>query len=431
MGIFFDPRTIVRKALGRERVTALSLHYRCTLSGRGFPDIGTRACFIIVEKLHYFRMLSEFDLIDRFFLQRARSARAHGRAAHLGIGDDCALLRTRAGADYAVSTDMLVSGRHFLPDVDPFWLGHKSLAVNLSDLAAMGATPAGFTLSLALPEANPTWLEGFSAGLFALAERYDCELVGGDTTAGPLTISITIFGDVPHGLALRRDGARVGDDIWVSGMLGDARLALGLMRGDWRSVDDGADAPNRAADVAVDPEATLPAVRDAMEMPTPRIALGEALRGIGHAAIDLSDGLTGDLAHILRRSGVAARVDIDAIPRSRWLAAQPPGIQRTCTLAGGDDYELCFTAPAAARERIVQAGLASGVAVTRIGDIVAASAQSESSRASVSATIECDSPQASASETAAPHSPGHIVWTDGQGQPLRLTLSGFDHFHGN
>lgn len=379
-------------------------------------------------------MLSEFDLIDRFFLQRARSARAHGRAAHLGIGDDCALLRARPGEDYAVSTDMLVSGRHFLPDVDPFRLGHKSLAVNLSDLAAMGATPAGFTLSLALPEANAQWLDAFSTGLFALAERFDCELVGGDTTAGPLTISITIFGDVPHGLALRRDGARVGDDIWVSGTLGDARLALGLMRGDWD-----AGGTIHAADTVVNPAATLPAVRDAMETPTPRIALGQALRGIGHAAIDLSDGLTGDLAHILRRSGVAARVDIDAIPRSQWLAAQPQSIQRTCTLAGGDDYELCFTAPAAARERVVQAGAAGGVKVSRIGEIVEVSTDVNTEVSTdVDTQVNNEAVDRLSNKTGdeaakamATAKAGRIIWSDREGRPLSLTLSGFDHFNGN
>ena len=333
-------------------------------------------------------MLSEFELIDRFFLQRARQARAYGRAAHLGIGDDCALLSPPAGQDIAVSTDMLVSGRHFLPDVDAIRLGHKSLAVNLSDLAAMGATPAAFTLSLALPSAHAAWLEGFSNGLFALAERFDCELVGGDTTAGPLTISITIFGHVPRGQALRRDAAQHGDDIWVSGNLGDARLALGLFRNEW-DIDQ--------------PAATLLDVRDAMETPEPRVKLGLALRGVAHAAIDLSDGLIGDLAHILRRSGKMASVNVDAIPRSARLAAQTTQIQRMCTVAGGDDYELCFTAPVSARGRLKDIAAESNIALTRIGTI--------SDTASDVAT-----------------QPGTIAWVDAADAPISLSLTGFDHF---
>ncbi|MGI4983451.1 MAG: thiamine-phosphate kinase [Janthinobacterium lividum] len=383
-------------------------------------------------------MLSEFDLIDRFFLQRARRAAALGRAAHLGIGDDCALLPGRPGADFAVSTDMLVAGRHFLADVDPYRLGHKCLAVNLSDLAAMGATPTAFTLALALPRAEADWLEAFSAGLFALAERFGCELVGGDTTAGPLTIGITIFGDVPTGLALRRDAARAGDDIWVSGTLGDARLALGLMRGDWRDdagpADFSADV-DRPADGAVparidaraqhtadddadrDAAATLAAVRDAMEMPEPRVALGVALRGIAHAAIDLSDGLAGDLGHILRRSGVGAVVDADAVPRSIHLRRRSTAIQRECTLAGGDDYELCLTAPVAARARMLDAAAQCGVRLSRIGTIVALDPAAPS--AAPPATAGAPPP----AETA------RLTWIDRDGAPLPLSLTGFDHFH--
>lgn len=353
-------------------------------------------------------MLSEFDLIDRFFLQRARQAKAQGRAAHLGIGDDCALLPGRPGYDYAVSSDMLVSGRHFLPDVDPFRLGHKSLAVNLSDLAAMGATPSGFTLSLALPQAEPLWLDAFSAGLFALAERHNCELVGGDTTAGPLTISITIFGEIPCTQALRRDAARVGDDIWVSGTLGDARLALGLLRQDWIN----------APLLAVNHHATLAAVLSAMEAPEPRVSVGLALRGIAHAAIDLSDGLVGDLAHILKRSGMAARVNVDAIPRSPWLAAQADDIQRICTLAGGDDYELCFTAPLAVRSRMADISAQCGVALTRIGEIIAPGDAAQPLAAEL--PVQGVAPRA-----------GQIQWTDGVGMPLTLSLAGFDHFNGN
>ncbi|MCY0388888.1 thiamine-phosphate kinase [Robbsia sp. Bb-Pol-6] len=384
-------------------------------------------------------MLSEFDLIDRFFLQRARHATALGRGAHLGIGDDCALLPGRPGADYAVSTDMLVAGRHFLADVDPYRLGHKCLAVNLSDLAAMGATPTAFTLALALPRADPAWLEAFSAGLFALAERFGCELVGGDTTAGPLTISITIFGDVPTGMALRRDAARVGDDIWVSGTLGDARLALGLMRGDWGSAALRPDIwPDACAGIPTDAPAagdvpgqidaraqhlpgadattTLAAVRDAMEIPEPRVALGAALRGIAHAAIDLSDGLAGDLGHILKRSGVGAVVDVDAVPRSAHLARRSTAIQRACTLAGGDDYELCITAPAGARARMLEAAARCGVRLSRIGTIV-------------DADVNAAAPPATAATRHAPARSARLTWTDRDGAPLTLSLTGFDHFH--
>ena len=373
-------------------------------------------------------MLSEFELIDRFFLRRAQQLQTHGRAAHLGIGDDCALLRAPAGQDIAVSTDMLVSGRHFLPDVDAERLGHKSLAVNLSDLAAMGAAPAAFTLSLALPHADASWLEGFSNGLFALAERFDCELVGGDTTAGPLTISITVFGHIPRGLALRRDAAQHGDDIWLSGNLGDARLALGLFRNDWRqSTGSSADsrAKNRSGvgandddtdtdeliDLVPNAAATLKAVRSAMETPEPRVALGLLLRGVAHAAIDLSDGLIGDLAHILRRSGKTARVNVDAIPRSAWVAAQTSDIQRICTIAGGDDYELCFTAPVSARAQLQDISAQCRLPLTRVG------------------TILNPSPGAASSPTSLPSSSaGHIAWVDSRDAPVSLSLTGFDHF---
>lgn len=227
---------------------------------------------------------------------------------------------------------MLVEGRHFFPDVDPYALGHKALAVNLSDLAAMGAKPHAFTLALALPRADETWLEAFSDGLFALAERHDCALVGGDTTSGPLNICITVFGDVPNGAALRRDAAQPGDDIYVSGALGDARAGLGAIRSEWPA-PEGSD------------------WRRALERPEPRVALGLALRGVAHAALDISDGLAGDLMHILKRSGMRAIVDADAVPCSNAVRALPEAARRQCTLAGGDDYELCFTAPVAARKR--------------------------------------------------------------------------------
>jgi thiamine-monophosphate kinase len=291
--------------------------------------------------------LGEFELIERFFARPAKHA-------VLGSGDDCALLAPAAGMHLAVSTDMLVEGRHFLATVAPDRLGHKALAVNLSDLAACGARPLAFTLALALPEADATFLAGFSQGLHALADRHGCELVGGDTTRGPLTISITVFGEVAAGTALLRSGARPDDDIYVSGTLGDARLALEVFRGN----------------ASVSGEA-FARIRCAMEEPQPRVELGMALRGIARSAIDLSDGLAGDLGHILRRSGVGAVVDVDALPHSADLAAQPESLRRECLLAGGDDYELVFTAPVGRRAAVAQAAASARTPATRVGRIEA------------------------------------------------------------
>lgn len=298
--------------------------------------------------------LGEFDLISRYFDRPVR------RAA-LGIGDDCALFAPAPGMQVATSCDMLVEGRHFLSTVAPERLGHKALAVNLSDLAACGAEPLAFTLALALPRADEQFLEGFSRGLLALADAQGCELIGGDTTQGPLNICISVFGQVPTATtaastgrgALLRSGARAGDDLYVSGALGDARLALEVFRG--QLALDGRD---------------FVAVRHAMELPQPRVALGLALRGVASSAIDVSDGLLGDLRHVLHRSGVDARVDVDALPRSAVLRAQSLAMQRLCTLSGGDDYELLFTAPPARADAVAAAGTSAGVAVTRIGRIV-------------------------------------------------------------
>ncbi|MDP1648915.1 MAG: thiamine-phosphate kinase [Rubrivivax sp.] len=295
-------------------------------------------------------MAGEFELIARFF------TRPVSRAA-LGVGDDCALVRVDAGMQLAVSCDMLVEGRHFLSTVAPERLGHKALAVNLSDLAACGAEPLACTLALALPRADEHFIAAFARGLFALADAHGIELVGGDTAAGPLNICITVFGQVPAGGALLRDGARPGDDLWVSGTLGDARLALEVFRGS----------------VAL-PGEQFETVRRAMELPQPRVALGLALRGVASSAIDLSDGLVGDLGHVLRRSGVGAVLQADALPRSAVLAAQPQALQRLCMLAGGDDYELLFTAAPAQREAVLAAGQRAGLALTRCGGIVAGQA---------------------------------------------------------
>ncbi|MCS6765798.1 MAG: thiamine-phosphate kinase [Candidatus Protistobacter heckmanni] len=293
--------------------------------------------------------LGEFELISRYF---QRAAPNQGAQAALGIGDDCALIDAQSGMQIAISTDMLVEGRHFFAGADPYKLGHKSLAVNLSDLAAMGAQPKAFTLALALPKTDAHWLERFSAGMFALADRHGCELIGGDTTAGPLNLCITVFGELPAGQGLRRDRARAGDDIWISGSLGDARLALGARRGEWTLN-----------------EAALSATQQRMDAPEPRIALGLALRKTAHAAIDVSDGLRGDLGHILERSCVGATLDADALPRSPFLLARDRDTQLACALAGGDDYELCFTAPAHARPEIEAIAERVGIALTRVGRI--------------------------------------------------------------
>ena len=289
--------------------------------------------------------IGEFDLIQRWFMRPAKRS-------PLGVGDDCALLQPAPGMQLAVSTDMLVEGRHFLSTVAPDRLGHKALAVNLSDLAACGASPLAFTLALALPRVDTAFLDGFARGLFALADAHGIEVVGGDTTAGPLNICVAVFGEVPAGQALLRSGARPGDGLWVSGTLGDARLALEVFRGT----------------VSID-GAAFESVRARMEQPTPRVALGVALRGVATSAIDISDGLLGDLRHVLRRSGVGATLDADALPVSTVLAAQPLALRRECTLGGGDDYELLFTAPAAHADRVRAAAASANVAVTCVGRI--------------------------------------------------------------
>jgi thiamine-monophosphate kinase len=301
--------------------------------------------------------MGEFDLIHQYFERPVR------RAA-LGIGDDCALLQPSAGCQLAVSSDMLVQDRHFFADADPCQLGHKALAVNLSDLAACGASPLAFTLALALPVADAAWLAPFARGLLALADRHGCELVGGDTTRGPLNICITVFGEVPapagRSQALLRSGARCGDDIYVSGTLGDARLALEAIRGEW----------------------TLPAaLRERacarLHQPEPRVALGQALRGLATSAIDISDGLLGDLGHVLAASGVGARLDAHCLVDRMAChgpeldAVVPATHQLRCVLAGGDDYELAFTAPADRRDAVAAAAQLSATPVSRVGTITA------------------------------------------------------------
>lgn len=319
--------------------------------------------------------LNEFELIERFFRRPARDA-------VLGIGDDAALIAPSAGCELAISVDMLVSGRHFFADVDPQALGHKTLAVNLSDLAAMGATPRWALLAVALPDADPIWLAAFAKGLFALGDEYQVDLVGGDTTQGPLTLCVTIIGEVAAGRALRRSGARPGDSIWVSGTLGDAALALAHRQG--RIELDAAD---------------FRSCERALLWPQPRVALGRRLLGIARAAIDISDGLTGDLGHVLQASGVGAQVEVAALPCSDVMRRQLQGAAREtalrCVLAGGDDYELCFTAPGRHGPALHAIAAELGVALACVGAI---------------------------------HTEVGLVVRDEAGRPLPSLPSAFDHF---
>jgi thiamine-monophosphate kinase len=293
--------------------------------------------------------MGEFDLIARYFNRPARHA-------VLGVGDDCALLQPQTGMQWAVSCDMLVQGRHFLPTSPAAGVGHKALAVNLSDLAACGAKPMAFTLALALPAVDEAWLSGFSQGLWALADAHGCELVGGDTTQGPLNICITVFGEVPPGDALLRQNAQVGDDIYVSGTVGDARLALEVFRGN----------------VSVQAQ-HFEAARARMDRPTPRVSLGIALRGIANAAIDISDGLLGDLGHIVQRSKVGAVIETAWVQDSAAISDAMQSInfpkRLDFALAGGDDYELLFTASPDQADAVLEAAQDCGVSVTCIGRI--------------------------------------------------------------
>lgn len=311
--------------------------------------------------------MGEFDLIERYFKAPARDMAQRNSAVAQGIGDDCALLQPAAGMQLAISSDMLVEGRHFFADVDPLTLGHKALAVNLSDLAACGAKPLAFTLALALPQADEAWLAPFSRGLLALAAEHNCALIGGDTTQGPLNICITVFGEVPKQQALLRSGAKAGDDIYVSGTLGDARLALEAMHGN-----------------LILPTEAFTAAKARLETPTPRVALGMALRGIASSAIDVSDGLLGDLGHVLQQSAVGAVIDAAVVTQLlaiNLIATQAINTtansqftsrkQLQYALSGGDDYELAFTASVSKRQAVQAAALASNTPVTRIGQIEA------------------------------------------------------------
>jgi thiamine-monophosphate kinase len=318
--------------------------------------------------------VNEFDLIRKFFTRATPNTR-------LGVGDDAALIAPTPGMELAVSTDLFIEGRHFSPADGPAGIGHKALAVNLSDMAAMGAVPRWALLSLALPRVDEAWLTAFARGLFRLADEHGVELIGGDTTRGPLAINIAILGEVPAGQALRRAGARAGDDVWVSGVIGSAACALAYRQG-------------RLGLSQIEAAPLLPA----LILPTPRVALGVALRGAATACIDISDGLSADLGHILDASGVGARVDYAAIPVHETLTPhRDEAVVRDGILAGGDDYELCFTAPAEQRAAVLAASARASVAATRIGTIVAGAG---------------------------------LEVRDGAGRVIALERRGFDHFAG-
>ena len=310
-------------------------------------------------------MPSEFALIDRYFKRPTRHTL-------LGVGDDGALIAPTSGCELVISTDMLVEGTHFLADTDPEALGWKCLAVNVSDMAAMGALPRWVTLGITVPPA-PTfgWLDGFSRGFFACANEFGIDLIGGDTTRGPRAFCVTILGEAEPGKALRRRGARVGDGIWISGRPGRAALGLAHVQGRIEL-----------------PEPRLADCLAALHRPQPRVALGLALRSLATAAIDVSDGLLADLGHILEQSAVAARLQIPDLPAA--------GLERDCLLAGGDDYELLFTA-AVSGPRIAALAADLQLPLTRIGEIVAAA-------------------------------PGELVLVDADGKDITPARRGFDHF---
>ncbi len=317
-------------------------------------------------------MLSEFDLITKFFNRPARHTL-------LGVGDDAALLAPTPGNELAVSTDTLVEGVHFFPDVEPDSLGYKALAVNLSDLAAMGATPRWAMLALTIPKANEDWLEGFAHGFFALAAEHDVDLIGGDTARGPRNICVQVMGEVQNGRALRRDGARMGDDVWVSGHVGDAAAAVAHIKGDLRLRGS-----------------LLAHCLSRLDRPAPRVALGRMLVGVANSAIDISDGLVADLGHICERSGIGAEIEFARVPCSAELMPlRGQALVTRAILTGGDDYELCFTALAGRRSEIEALSGRAGLALTRIGKVVAGK---------------------------------DVVVVDQAGKPISVKGGGFDHF---
>lgn len=321
-------------------------------------------------------MFSEADIIRLFTRPDSNVV--------LGAGDDSALIRPEAGMEVAVSTDMLVSGQHFFAETDPCKLGHKALAVNLSDMAAMGAKPRWVTLALALPESlvktNEKWIESFAGGFFELADSHRVALIGGDVTRGPLTICVQIIGEVAKGKALLRSGARPGDDIWISGKLGDAALAI----------------LHEQRQIKLESDEFTECL-NALLLPVARVDLGQRLVGLAHSAIDISDGLLADLGHILERSNVAATINMKEVNCSAIIKKYLSRAQViNCLLAGGDDYELCFTVPKEKRSKIDVISQETGIPLTRIGKI------SEGE--------------------------GLVVF-DSTGKPITLEKTGYDHFH--
>ena len=318
-------------------------------------------------------MPSEFELIARHFQRPVRHT-------VLGVGDDGAIIRPSPGMDLVVSTDMLVAGTHFLAGTDPEALGWKALAVNLSDLATMGAQPRWALVAAALPEADEAWLGAFARGLFSCADRFEVDIVGGDTTRGPLNLAPTVFGEVPQGQALTRAGAQAGDDLWVSGSPGLAALGLAQRQGK----------------VGLPGTAMGPCLA-ALERPEPRLALGLALRGLASAAIDVSDGLLADIGHILERSALAADIGFGLLPHAALETGAEAGLARQCLLAGGDDYELAFCAQPDRRPDIEALAERLGLPLARIGSLRAGMA-------------------------------GEIVLRDEAGRPMPVARRGYDHF---
>ncbi|MFM2396539.1 MAG: hypothetical protein RLZZ434_1121 [Pseudomonadota bacterium] len=292
--------------------------------------------------------MSEFDVIRQYFTRAPLQS-------ELAVGDDAALIRVGANMELAISADMLVAGTHFFADADPYQLGWKALAVNLSDMAAMGAQPKWATLAIALPNIDHAWLGEFSRGLFACADTFGVDLIGGDTTRGPLTISIQIMGEVPAGLALKRSGAQLHDEIWVSGPLGLAALALAQLQGK----------------LSLSPS-DFKRCSTALHSPQPRVALGYGLRSLAHSAIDISDGLLADLSHILQASHLGATLHLSQWPHAcHWpeAAGLDSSSQAKLLLSGGDDYELCFTAPKASHDALLQLGNKLGLDLCCLGEI--------------------------------------------------------------
>lgn len=291
--------------------------------------------------------MGEFDLIARYFSRPVPEG-------YLGAGDDCALLPLKPGRQLVVSTDALIEGRHFLPGVDPFSLGHKSLAVNLSDLAAMGAAPAGCVLALALSGVDESWLNKFSEGFYRLADEFDCPLIGGDTTGTShgIMICVTVFGHVTPGTALLRSAAQSGDDIWITGSLGGAHIALKLLQGALPRNDS-----------------LLASTRAMLEQPCPPVLFAAQLQGLAHAALDISDGLVQDLGHIVKASQCGAHVIFDHLPIDPAICSLPTEIIEEAVLSGGDVYQLCFTAPTKHRHAIETLAKQFSTIVSRIGSI--------------------------------------------------------------